>query len=175
MRRGRSKKEKGHHIDERWKPIDQDEERKQKSHVNDPSLLLPSSSPDNQDTTDPKTIPISKFIRENERELPNRRKPDGFSPKGWVRVDEPQKVGRDEVGSSSDCKEEVGERESGDGCSLDSKNDPSVRISETSESSKDSIDVVRRLEELKLGGGEPELSEEEQRINDQLQEDEVFY
>ncbi|XP_057977348.1 uncharacterized protein LOC131164283 isoform X1 [Malania oleifera] len=94
-------------------------------------------------------------------------------------------VKKAEVGSSDWTKgvqqDEESEVTDRDGHALNSKADDSKEervegneLTQDPEFSERFHDVASRLEELNLGAEEPELSEEQLRINDQLQEDELL-
>ncbi|XP_059656843.1 uncharacterized protein LOC132303553 [Cornus florida] len=83
-----------------------------------------------------------------------------------------------ELGSSSSHKEDEEHKEEDekgrDRHVSGSKNELDGETIEGSDSKKDVDNIASRLEELQLGAEEPELSEEQLRINDQLQEDELL-
>lgn len=73
------------------------------------------------------------------------------------------------IGEKVNEMEEKGKKEEAEG-----KRKCEGETIEVSESSDGVDEVLSRLEELQLGVEEPELSEQQLRINDQLQEDEVI-
>ncbi|KAL6954908.1 RBR-type E3 ubiquitin transferase, partial [Sarracenia purpurea var. burkii] len=188
-------------IDERWEVRPLHYQNQETVNTNQQADFENSSS--SMAPSDPSTIvPISEFIAKTSKPPLNHRNPKRVS-RNWrghaskprfVRVDPPssstEENGKEgeadvdsngdmnELGSSRSSKEDkVGEEEeeeNGGGKAPGSENDSNGERIEGPDSIKGVDYIGRRLEELQVGAEEPELSEEQLRINDQLQEDELL-
>ncbi|KAH7832801.1 hypothetical protein Vadar_000072 [Vaccinium darrowii] len=160
-----------------------------------PDLQNPSASsstPLNEPTT---SEPMSEFIARTSKQLPNRGKPVGVSRNRRDRAFKPRFVDVGHTNSSREERSKEGEEgeikelgslrrsnkeelceeeEKGGGSVSELKNESNGERIEEPDSVEEVDYVGRRLEELQLGVAEVELSEEELRINDQLQEDELL-
>lgn len=157
-----------------------------------PSELIPqfasSSSHENLEQatiTAAAAVSASEFIPNNQKNQQNRRNYRGGGTRGRrPHTVKHQFVKKSEVGSlNSDEKSEEREADSGDevGFKLEkeSNGDETVQENGVKEEIKqgsdldEADDVKKRLKKLVLNAEEPQLSEEQLRINDQAQEDEV--
>lgn len=197
MGRGRrGRRDHSRQIDEKWilKPFPDRNPETRKTNQQ-PDLQNPSASsstPLNEPTT---SEPMSEFIARTSKQLPNRGKPVGVSRNRRGRAFKPRFVDVGHTNSSREERSKEGEEgeikelgslrrlnkeelceeeEKGGGSVSELKNDSNGESIEEPDSVEDVDYVGRRLEELQLGVAEAELSEEELRINDQLQEDEVI-
>ena len=168
----------------------------------DHSLTLDSNSPSVSSTTQPQNhdptaagteVSGRDFVR---RVLENDRNPNWALRNRRAHVVKSQLEKKSELGSlnsqvgslsvdervdeEQEVQEENGEQEKqqekgkGKNENLVPKNEVRGERIEVFESIKDEDDIVGRLEQLLLGAEEPELSEEQLRLNDQAQEDEVI-
>lgn len=157
-----------------------------------PRELIPqfasSSSHENLEqatTTAAAAVSASEFIPNNQKNQQNRRNYRGGGTRGRrPHTIKDQFVKKSEVGSlNSDEKSEEREADSGDevGFKLEKESnvDETVQENGVKEEIKqgsdldEADDVKKRLKKLVLNAEEPQLSEEQLRINDQAQEDEV--
>ncbi|GFZ15469.1 NDR1/HIN1-like 8 [Actinidia rufa] len=140
-----------------------------------PSSSIPLSEP----TT---SVAISEFIAKTPKQPPNRRNPKwvsrnqrgrGFRPRFSKAGREEEEGGKSKDGDINDLGSSGSFREEKE-CEEESKSDSIGERIEGTDSIEGADYIGGRLEELRLGAEEPELSEEQLRINDQLQEDELL-
>lgn len=140
-----------------------------------------------QPTTTPPTKPVSDFVTRNQKYRQNRRSPRWVQRNRKPQVVKPEFVKKSEVSSlgvdekndekREDFRDGLGE-ESEKGASASEVVEGKDEVEEKVEGSglnDEDVDVVqKRLEELLLRAQVAELSEEQLRINDQAQEDELL-
>ncbi|XP_057475329.1 uncharacterized protein LOC130763432 [Actinidia eriantha] len=170
-------------IDERWtlRPLhDQTHEKVNTQQQPDLPNPSPSSSiPLSEPTT---SVAISEFIEKTPKQPKNRRSPKwvsrnqrgrGFRPRFSKAGREEEEGGKSKDGDINDLGSSGSFREEKE-CEEESKSDSIGERIEGTDSIEGADYIGGRLEELRLGAEEPELSEEQLRINDQLQEDELL-
>ena len=138
-----------------------------------------SNSSSHENLQSPQPIPAPNF-QSKSRKPPNSK---WVSRNGRAHVAKTMFVKKSEVGSSSSSsevkeQERVDEQKQGGGEEGEGQRkvqaDLSEEVVEDSDSIDDVADIGSVLEKLALGVEEPELSEDQQKINAQLQEDEVI-
>lgn len=159
------------------RPLQIDEEVWTVRPVTDHHHLSPPCSPPPDDSSATATATATAPTIASVPTIGTRRNSRGGSKNRRAHRPKPMSVDKSEVGSlnsldshlgSLSIAEKVNEKE-------EEKEEEEEDRTEVSESSEGVDGVLSRWEELQLGVQEPELSEQQLRINDQLQEDEVNY
>ena len=160
------------------RPLQIDEEVWTVKPLTDHHHLSPPCSPPSDDSsaTATSTAPAIASVptigmRQNSRSVSKNRR--AHRPK-------PMSVNKSEVGSLNSLDSQLGSlriaekvNEKEEEKEEEEEEEDRTEVSESSDQGVDG--VLSRWEELQLGVQEPELSEQQLRINDQLQEDEVNY
>ena len=167
MNNNRSGRRGQHHRHRR--PLQIDEEVWTIKPLTDHHHLSPPSSPPATATAPAPTIVSVPIIGTRQKRVAKNRR--AHRPK-------PMSVNKSEVGSLNSLDSQLGSLSIAEKVieKEEDKEEEEEDRTEVSESSDQGVDgVLSRWEELQLGVQEPELSEQQLRINDQLQEDEVNY
>lgn len=181
----RGKQEKSHRqdrkIDENWtvRPIDDHE------HVRESQEIVSTPEPDNLESTSSSAVPLllPESISRYQKRAQSRRNSRWANQNRVAQMGKSQVVRKAELGFA---KEEDSAGSFDPTLNLDLKNDKNEVNKEKKEKEEESIggsrlkeenevvDVGKRLEELRISVQEPKMSEEQLKLNDQLQEDELL-
>nr|POF24866.1 hypothetical protein CFP56_26255 [Quercus suber] len=150
------------------RPLQIDEEVWTVNPLTDHHHLSPPCSPPSDDSSATATAPTIASVPT----IGTRQNSGRVSKNRRARRPKPMSVNKSEVGSLNSLDSQLGSLSIAEKVNEKEEEKEEDRT-EVSESSEGVDGVLSRWEELQLGVQEPELSEQQLRINDQLQEDEL--
>ncbi|KAK7859148.1 uncharacterized protein LOC112034943 [Quercus suber] len=152
------------------RPLQIDEEVWTVKPLTDHHHLSPPCSPPSDDSSATATAPTIASVPT----IGTRQNSGRVSKNRRARRPKPMSVNKSEVGSLNSLDSQLGSLSIAEKVNEKEEEKEEEDRTEVSESSEGVDGVLSRWEELQLGVQEPELSEQQLRINDQLQEDELL-